>query len=81
MPKKIYSIRPGFRLTVSDPNAPDGVAHKFHGDLVSLDDETAEQYRDAIKPVDPPVVSEPEAQIEAPAPAEAPPPAGDESSQ
>lgn len=59
MPQKTYFVRPGFRLTVSDPSAPDGVANKFHGDFVLLDDEAAEQYRDAVELVNQPDVADP----------------------
>lgn len=80
MDKKLYSIRPGFRLDVSDPTAPDGLAHKFHGDFVMLDDEAAEQYRDAIRPVPPPE-EDADALAAAPAIAEDAADASDQASQ
>lgn len=49
---KPYKIKTGFRLTVADPENPGQALEKFGGDVVELDDEAAQQYADALEPVE-----------------------------
>lgn len=46
-----FKVKTGYRLTVADPDQPGQVLDKIGGDAVDLDDETAQQYADALEPI------------------------------